>query len=514
MWVGLDWFGQILVHATLATAILLSLVILLMLHCQQPARGIVLAQAATVLALFMFPLIATNPLPRLSTLAWFTGHEPGASRTRSAFSEAGDSPRRLLSYPTIQGRSTTGSPGKGTWWTGPWPRRVLVLMYLTGVSVAMSWTLLGFWGIQRLVGESVEPSPAARALYDELIQQVDERLPFPGLRVSARINRPVLVGLFRSFILIPPVYDERGFDKESLKIILLHELAHAAQGDTYFSAAASLAQSLWFFLPFLWWLRARLRIDQEFLADQKVVMLTGSPAGYATRLVALATPQKGPNSARTTIESLSLRSGRWADGGFHSPLLQRVLMLLHCPYPLEPKPPRWWALSAPVLVVGLAILSVCVSLALVDRPPLYAGSSLVTDAPNMFRINQFVASPRNSNSSGRSSFYALPLPLPAQFELVVEIHASRSTLSRIRLVGLALDSPPPSGGGADGHLESANAMASWHRIEVRRQAGRVSLTVDGETIPVGRDSESFTEWLTVEPAPDETAILRNLLVTW
>jgi beta-lactamase regulating signal transducer with metallopeptidase domain len=514
MWVGLDWFGQILVDATLATAILLSLVILLMLSCQQPARRIVLAQAATVLALFMFPLVATNPLSLLSTPAWFTGHEPGAGRTRSASSAAGDSPRQSLRDPTAQVRPTTGSPGMGTWRTRPGPRRVLALMYLTGVSVAMLWTVLGFWGVQRLVGGSVEPSPAARAIYDELIQQVDERLPYPGLRVSARINRPVLVGLIRPFILIPPAYDERGFDQESLKIILLHELAHAAQGDTYFSAAATLAQSLWFFLPFLWWLRAQLRIDQEFLADQKVVVLTGSPAGYATRLVALAAPQKAANSARTTVESLSSRSGSWADGGFQSPLMQRVLMLLHCPYPLEPKPPRWWALSAPLLVMGLAILSVCVSLALVDRPPLSAGSSIVTDAPNTFLINQFVASPQNSNSRGRSTFYALPLPLPAQFELVVEIHASRSALARIRLVGLALDSPLRSTAGAAGHSEPAKALASWHRVQVSRQAGRVALTVDGETIPVGRDSASLTEWLTVEPAADETAILRNLLVTW
>jgi len=255
-------------------------------------------------------LVATDPLARLSTLAWFTGHEPGASRTRPASSAAGDSPRQSLSDPTTQARSTTGSPGEGTWRTGPWTRRILALMYVTGVSVAMFWTVLGFWGVQRLVGGSVKPSPAARKLYDELLQQVDERSPFPGLRVSTRINRPVLVGLIRSFILIPPVYDERGFDKESLKIILLHELAHAAQGDTYFSAAATLAQSLWFFLPFLWWLRAQLRIDQEFLADRKVVMVTGSPAGYATRLVALAAPRKGPNSARTTVESLSLPVGR------------------------------------------------------------------------------------------------------------------------------------------------------------------------------------------------------------
>ena len=100
MWVGLDRFGQILVDATLATAILLSLVILLMLLCQQPTRRIVLAQAATVLALFMFPLVATDPLSRLSTLAWFTGHEPGTSRTRSASPEAGDSPRQSVSFMT------------------------------------------------------------------------------------------------------------------------------------------------------------------------------------------------------------------------------------------------------------------------------------------------------------------------------------------------------------------------------------------------------------------------------
>ena len=84
MWVGLDCFGQILVDATLATAILLSLVILLMLLCQQPTRRIVLAQAAIVLALFMFPLTGATPLPRLNTLAWFTGLDTGVSRTRSA----------------------------------------------------------------------------------------------------------------------------------------------------------------------------------------------------------------------------------------------------------------------------------------------------------------------------------------------------------------------------------------------------------------------------------------------
>ena len=117
MWVGLDWFGQLLVDATLATAILLSLVILLMLLCQQPTRRIVLAQAATVLAIFMFPLVATNPLSRLSTLAWFTGHEPGAEPHTVGFLGSRRFPRQSLTIrrhrhalrPDHQGRVPGGA---------------------------------------------------------------------------------------------------------------------------------------------------------------------------------------------------------------------------------------------------------------------------------------------------------------------------------------------------------------------------------------------------------------------
>ena len=192
---------------------------------------------------------------------------------------------------------------------------VLTLVYLAGVSIAMLWTLLGFWGIHRLVASSVDPSQATCDLYEELTQQVVEQPTFPGLRVSSRITRPVLLGLFRPFILIPPLYDEHTFDRESLRIILLHELAHAAQGDTYFYVAASLAESLWFCLPFLWWVRAQLRIDQEFLADQKVVTFTGSPAGYATRLVALAAAPEELHPARMTVEAASSRSRKWLGRG-------------------------------------------------------------------------------------------------------------------------------------------------------------------------------------------------------
>ena len=66
MWAGLDRFSRLLVDATFATTIFLSLVVLLMLLCHQPARRIVVAQSAILLSLLMMALVATSPLPRFN----------------------------------------------------------------------------------------------------------------------------------------------------------------------------------------------------------------------------------------------------------------------------------------------------------------------------------------------------------------------------------------------------------------------------------------------------------------
>ena len=80
MWVGLDRFSQILVDATLAATILLSLVVVWMLLCRQPARRIVLAQAAVVLAVLMLPLVSLDVLPRMPIYSWVGLPQPGPPR--------------------------------------------------------------------------------------------------------------------------------------------------------------------------------------------------------------------------------------------------------------------------------------------------------------------------------------------------------------------------------------------------------------------------------------------------
>ena len=114
------------------------------------------------------------------------------------------------------------------------------------------------------------------------------RQPRPNLRVSSGVQRPVLVGLFRTTILIPSHYDEPEASPEFLKLSLLHELAHAEQSDPWFGTIASLAQSVWFFLPHVWWLRSQLIMDQEFMADNAASLRYGTSSRYAASLLSLA----------------------------------------------------------------------------------------------------------------------------------------------------------------------------------------------------------------------------------
>ena len=110
-----------------------------------------------------------------------------------------------------------------------------------------------------------------------------------AVRVSSSVvERPVLVGLRRTTILIPASYEEPEASIEVCRLSLLHELAHAAESDAGFGTIASLAHSVWFFLPHIWWMRSQLMMDQEFIADHTASQRYGAPQDYAASLLSLA----------------------------------------------------------------------------------------------------------------------------------------------------------------------------------------------------------------------------------
>ena len=136
-----------------------------------------------------------------------------------------------------------------------------------------------------------------------------------------------------------------------------------------------------------------------------------------------------------------------------------------------------------------------------DRSSFVAEPTTPAKVPESFRINRFVAAPTNSNGGGRSQIYTLPLLLPPEFQLSVEIQATASALRRFRLLGLSVQTAPGAGDQAEIHAGSPGTAKSWHPVEISRRAGQLRLTVDGKASILEQHAEVPSQWLTIEPAP-------------
>ena len=242
----------ILFDATVSTALFLSLVVLAMLLCRQPARRIRIARVALLSSLMMIPMVALAPLPRLDIT--------------DTIIRSDLIPAQLIFNPDQKTpTSASGSPSERVSWfissgfsaelsrVGRWLERGLTLIDLVAVSIGLGWFILGCWGVRWLIRHSQTPSASAKAIFDRLQIERGTARRRAALRVSSRINRPVVVGLLRPTILIPRSFDELDDDGELLRLTLLHEIAHAERLDPWFCTAASLAQTLCF-PPSGWWL--------------------------------------------------------------------------------------------------------------------------------------------------------------------------------------------------------------------------------------------------------------------
>ena len=102
--------------------------------------------------------------------------------------------------------------------------------------------------------------------------------PLPGLMATWGWRRPV--------VMLPASASE--WSAERMRIVLLHELAHARRGDWLLQMAAETLRCVWWFNPFAWMVRARLRRESEHAADDLVLAQGVSAASCATHLVELA----------------------------------------------------------------------------------------------------------------------------------------------------------------------------------------------------------------------------------
>ena len=260
---------------------------LAMLVCRQPTRRLLIARVALLASLAMIPLVALVPLPRLDLLDTLVQSDlvPSVVDPRDS-SKPGVSgrPDRAAMHDVSLRSSRIDLPRQAAG-NGRWLPRSLTLIDLACVGTGMAWLLLGVLGSALADPPfTCRRRPPTQKIFDRLSPTTWPDDARPALRCQSRVQHPVVVGFLHPTILIPPALDEPGGDPELLRLSLLHEIAHADQWDPWFGTIASLAQTVWFFLPQIWWLRSQLLIDQEFLADRSAA----APLRHVLRLCGVA----------------------------------------------------------------------------------------------------------------------------------------------------------------------------------------------------------------------------------
>jgi hypothetical protein len=121
--------------------------------------------------------------------------------------------------------------------------------------------------------------------------------------------------------------------------VLAHELAHIRRHDYLINVLQTLAETLFFYQPAVWWVSSCIRNERELCCDDLVVEFCGNPVGYARAL--------------TKLERLRVMSPELALSSTAGPLLRRIQRLTGVAEEQPPsKLPAVLALSL-VLACGL-----------------------------------------------------------------------------------------------------------------------------------------------------------------
>src|SRR5207247_762569 len=105
---------------------------------------------------------------------------------------------------------------------------------------------------------------------------------------SALVDVPTVVGCMRPVILLP-IAAISNLTPSQIEAILAHELAHIRRHDYLVNLLQTLAETLLFYHPGVWWVSARIREEREHCCDDVAVEVCGDAVIYARALAELET---------------------------------------------------------------------------------------------------------------------------------------------------------------------------------------------------------------------------------
>ncbi|MEZ6060794.1 MAG: M56 family metallopeptidase [Planctomycetaceae bacterium] len=167
----------------------------------------------------------------------------------------------------------------------PW-LNIIVAVWCCGVllfSIRPVWSWLN---VRRL--RTAGTSPVSESV-QQALHRVAERLQVNrrvNVLASSLVTSPIVVGCFRSVVLLPASF-LANIPASQLEAILAHELAHVRRYDYLVNLLQTLAETLFFYHPAVWWLSSRIREERENCCDDLVVAALGNKVEYGRALLAV-----------------------------------------------------------------------------------------------------------------------------------------------------------------------------------------------------------------------------------
>jgi len=150
------------------------------------------------------------------------------------------------------------------------------LGWLAAVAAMVLLLVQRMFFVRGLLAQSKAPSDSMIDAFQQCQQQMKIRGKV-NLKLSPVAASPAVCGLFRPTVLIPQNLPSK-LNREDLRSILLHELAHIKRGDLWVSLVQTVLQIGYFYNPLLWAANAIIRKVREQAVDEMVLVAMGERA--------------------------------------------------------------------------------------------------------------------------------------------------------------------------------------------------------------------------------------------
>jgi beta-lactamase regulating signal transducer with metallopeptidase domain len=261
-------------------AVALALTACLAALRRRGARARYAAACAAMAATVVLPVLTFCLAPPASPAAALGGASPpGVAAPRATGQAAPGQEGGRIDVP-----ASTIAPGPAAA-ARPWLPWV-VAAWLAGVLALCTWNVGGWVALQRLrrLGTSPVPEAVARRTA-ALVRRMSVAPPVRVLQ-SALVDAPAVLGWLRPVVLVPAAA-LAGLSPHELDAILAHELAHVRRRDYLANLLQTLAETLLFYHPAVWWVSAQVRREREHCCDDAAAEACGDRVLYAGALGAL-----------------------------------------------------------------------------------------------------------------------------------------------------------------------------------------------------------------------------------